>query len=151
MKQASQARAARSFSFPSGAVLLSLICAGILILSFLLPPEGLLGVETCSFHALTGLSCPGCGLTRAFVAISHARFYQAWFLHPFAFPLYGACVASLPAPIIPKALAIFWNPRIAKMGILLFAAGLLLFGSWRMVREFKAARTSRASTLSEAP
>ena len=31
----------------------------------------------CVFHEFTGLLCPGCGMTRAFIAISNGNFLQA--------------------------------------------------------------------------
>jgi hypothetical protein len=34
--------------------------------------------SVCQFRNLTGLDCPGCGLTRAFVCIAHGRFAEAW-------------------------------------------------------------------------
>jgi hypothetical protein len=31
----------------------------------------------CTFHQLTGLNCPGCGMTRAFYALLHGHFASA--------------------------------------------------------------------------
>ena len=31
----------------------------------------------CAFHQLTGLNCPGCGMTRAFYALLHGKFSAA--------------------------------------------------------------------------
>lgn len=35
------------------------------------------GPILCIFHALTGLECPGCGMTRAFHAIMHGHLQEA--------------------------------------------------------------------------
>ncbi len=36
----------------------------------------------CAFHNLTGLPCPGCGLTRSWVSMAHGHFAEAWMWHP---------------------------------------------------------------------
>lgn len=36
----------------------------------------------CPFYNLTGLPCPGCGLTRAFVCLGHGHWRDAWHWHP---------------------------------------------------------------------
>ena len=43
----------------------------------------------CLFHAATGLNCPGCGMTRALVAVFEGRLFDAWSLHPLSLPLIG--------------------------------------------------------------
>lgn len=44
----------------------------------------------CPFHWLTGLPCPGCGLTRSFVAIARGDWPGAISYHPFGPLLFGA-------------------------------------------------------------
>lgn len=46
------------------------------------PSEG--GLK-CTFKLLTGLDCPGCGSQRAFHAILHGRWAEAWGFNPFVF------------------------------------------------------------------
>lgn len=36
----------------------------------------------CTFHKLTGLNCPGCGMTRAVQATLHGRIGDAFLLNP---------------------------------------------------------------------
>ncbi|OGV60383.1 MAG: hypothetical protein A2X45_18585 [Lentisphaerae bacterium GWF2_50_93] len=39
----------------------------------------------CPFKSITGLDCPGCGLTRAFIAICHANFAEAFRLNALSY------------------------------------------------------------------
>ena len=39
----------------------------------------------CPVKAITGLDCPGCGITRMFVALFHGNIYQAFRYNPLVF------------------------------------------------------------------
>lgn len=39
-------------------------------------------VEVCTFHMATGLYCPGCGGTRAFLALFSGHVLKAFYYHP---------------------------------------------------------------------
>lgn len=55
-----------------------------------------IGLPMCGFAAMTGLPCPGCGLTRSTHAILRGDLAHAYHTQPFAFvvsPLLGAMVA----------------------------------------------------------
>ncbi len=41
----------------------------------------------CPFHSMTGLDCPGCGMTRALASLARCDFEGAAMYHPFVFPL----------------------------------------------------------------
>lgn len=59
------------FRYQTGA---GLLCAGLLYAYVLIP----LGLRLpCPFFRLTGLRCPGCGITDACLALLHGRFRQA--------------------------------------------------------------------------
>ena len=78
-----------------GFVLASL--STVLLLSVLVPLPGadgtLLHVPAfCPFYQLTGLPCPGCGLTRAFVYIGHGQWADSLRWHPLGLLLYAACI-----------------------------------------------------------
>ena len=51
---------------------------------FLWDPARRGGPPLCPVHALTGHSCPGCGLTRAAGAFLRGRWAEAFRLHPLA-------------------------------------------------------------------
>ncbi len=42
------------------------------------------GTVLCPFRRLTGLSCPGCGMTRACVSLAHGELRASLTMHPFA-------------------------------------------------------------------
>lgn len=53
----------------------------------------------CVFHSLTDLVCPGCGMTRACIALTHGQFADAWGYHPFSFLVVGLAIAAAFCPI----------------------------------------------------
>ena len=61
------------------------VTAGVLLLSFALPlPRGgsIAGMPSvCPFFNVTGVPCPGCGLTRSFVCFAHAHLSEAFRWH----------------------------------------------------------------------
>ncbi len=82
----------------------------------------------CPVRALIGMDCPGCGISRASIALTRGQFREAWDFHPFVYllvPLAGAYCIS------PKGTAALWGsiPRLAKT---LMISGLLLasLGRW---------------------
>ena len=60
-----------------------------------------MGIPLCWLKALTGLPCPGCGLTRSVTHISHLHFGDALLDHPFGFPVYLLSVALVVAFVWP--------------------------------------------------
>ena len=77
----------------AGAVCLLLL--GVFAASVLLPlPAASTGQiahlpSVCLFYTLTGLPCPGCGLTRSFVCISHGHLRDSLHWHPLGLVVYG--------------------------------------------------------------
>ncbi len=67
----------------------------MLALCAALPPDGA-GIPVCLFRAMTGLPCPGCGLTRALSSLIQGHAGAAFSYHPFAFvflPLFATLAA----------------------------------------------------------
>lgn len=119
-----------------GPRVLSITAAVALLLGLLLPSRGLYGIDVCVFHRTTGIPCPGCGMTRAFTALSHGHFAQAWALHPFVFPAYGIALVFLAAPLLVRCFPGLQEPEVLrKLGFLgtALATALLIFGVARML------------------
>lgn len=57
-------------------------------------------LDLCIIHRLTGLNCPGCGITRMVIALSKGEIYQAFRYNPLVF-------IELPIILILLALYIF--------------------------------------------
>ena len=80
-------------------------CA-VLIMSLLMRSEGPQSVylpgassplpNICSSRMIFGIDCPGCGMTRAFIAISHGQFQKAWNFNPASFLVYLLIIGQIP-------------------------------------------------------
>lgn len=57
-------------------------------------PSGM-GLPGCLFHRLTGLECPGCGMTRATHAALHGRIGEAFRFNPVGMVLFPAALLGL--------------------------------------------------------
>lgn len=55
---------------------------------------------TCIFKSVTGISCPSCGMTRAFFAILKFNFVGAFFLNILSIPLFLFIAISVIIMII---------------------------------------------------
>ena len=78
--------------------------------SFVLQPDGRHGLElpipvigstvpvpdTCLSRRVLGVSCPGCGLTRSFVALAHGNPASAFRFNPMGPVLFLICLAQVP-------------------------------------------------------
>ena len=74
--------------------MLAIAAAGGLCLSAALSPaDATGGPVVCPFRLATGLPCPGCGMTRAWVLMTHGRVADAIFANPFV-------LVTMPAAII---------------------------------------------------
>ncbi len=61
-----------------------------------LPGSSLPLPESCAAKQLFGINCPGCGLTRAFIAISDGQWTRAWRFNPASFVVYLFVVGQIP-------------------------------------------------------
>jgi hypothetical protein len=108
----------------------------VLIISAIFTPETLPKMSVCSFRVMTGRPCPGCGLTRGFCCISHARFGEAIYYNPFSFVFYAGTLFLLFWPFLA------WRfPKLKQWGrdtnLLMYAipgliVAMFFWGAYRM-------------------
>jgi Protein of unknown function (DUF2752) len=87
--------------------------------------------EVCSMRRFLGIECPGCGLTRSFVALAHGDLVLAWHMNP-AGPLFFAAIAyQLPyrayqLRLLSRGRELLVHPAFTTVVILLLAAACLV-------------------------
>jgi len=79
------------------------LCTGVLLVATLLDPTheavSWFGVEipvVCTFRRLTGIGCPGCGLTRSFAFMGHLQLVDAFRVNLLGPLLYLGVAAQVP-------------------------------------------------------
>lgn len=92
------------------------LCA--LWLWFPLPPEVKRALSVCHFHELTGLYCPGCGGTRAALALLRGEILNSLRYHPIV--LYG-CFTALPY-LVKNTLYLLTRGRVKPMAFRMWMA-----------------------------
>jgi hypothetical protein len=80
----------------------------------------------CTSRVLYGIECPGCGLTRAFIAISNGRFGRAWELNRASFFVYAFVLGQLPWHAIQLYRRKIGRPPLDWPGIYWMPIGLSL-------------------------
>jgi len=101
----------------------------IIVLSFFISPYLDTGVEICSMKLLTGIPCPGCGLTHSFCAISAGNFSDAFHFHLFGPFIYTAVLIF----IYVLFSEIFFDKKFPKLRRMFFSKsftytfGIILF------------------------
>ncbi len=84
----------------------------------------------CIFHLVTDVPCPGCGMTRACIALTHAHFTEAWRYHPFSFLI--VCLA-IGIAFFPLHLKNTWTGYTLKTRNLIVIFGIVFCLSlWMM-------------------
>lgn len=82
----------------------------------------------CPARLLTGHPCPGCGMTRASVALLRGDLAGAWRLHPFALLLVPVAAANALAPGATRKAWAALPPALRRgLGALLLLGA---FGLW---------------------
>lgn len=86
----------------------------------------------CVARSMMGLDCPGCGLTRCFISLSHGDFGRAWHFNPAGFLFYAVVAVQ-----VPFRLAQIWRIRTGRdifrspiFGWVIAAVGVSLVLQW---------------------
>ncbi len=102
----------------------------VLLLSILLPlPDAngrLLLPPICAFKNLTGIPCPGCGLTRSFVCLGHGHFADSVRYHPLGPILFLGFIGAATLMLIRIKRPHFLTQRRLDTPTLILAAFALL-------------------------
>lgn len=110
----------------------ALVAAGLVALAFAL---ALLDTPLCPTAFFFGVPCPGCGLTRATLALLHGDFAAALRFHPLApllAPLFAGAIAKVLIDYVraapPRPAPAWWTTRTATL--LASALLALTLGVW---------------------
>lgn len=116
-------------------VIAGLVMALVIARLLPLPQNGTIGgmPSLCPFRNITGLPCPGCGLTRSVVYSAHGQWQQAIAYHPFG-PLFlvGAGIALIPAVISLRRPFNLYQTRIASILLTMTAIAILILWAVRL-------------------
>jgi len=114
----------------------------IILLSVLMSTDGKQAVflpgftsplpDSCSSRRLLGIDCPGCGLTRAFICISHGQLSEAWRFNRASFVIYLFVAIQIPWNAIQ-----LWRIRNSKLPLhwpfiywIPMAVAVILLANW---------------------
>ncbi len=95
-------------------------------------PGGLPWLPGCLFHELTGLSCPGCGMTRAVHATLHGRLGEAFRFNPVGMVLLPVVAVGVAIEILSWVLGkpLPFRLRVGVAGAWILAC--VVVGFWIM-------------------
>jgi len=83
----------------NGASVMAAVTGGAFVVSAILPHGKVDGLKLCPWYHLSGYPCPFCGMTRAFVAITHFDIKSAIDFNPGSPLIYAAFAYILWASI----------------------------------------------------
>ena len=123
----------RLLQIAAWSILAVMLLAGVLYYALGIDAHDLLpGHHLCPVRAVTGVPCPGCGMTRAMLSMGQGHLGQAFRLNPFSFFVFLCIVVvALPKHLRKKMHALHHGRFI---WVLLVC--VLVFGSYRLYMAF---------------
>ncbi len=134
--------------FLKNRIIILLGTLGVWVCSYLYAPYVHSGPTLCLSSGILGMPCPACGLTRAFCALTHGKFHEAFGWNALCVPL---GILFLAAPLVSlfeiatRRPSRFYNPlfsmRVAyafgfTVGIYHIGRVLFWFHAGTLAREF---------------
>jgi hypothetical protein len=107
--------------------LLAVLAAG-LISAFCGVAPGDIHLLPCPFHFITGIKCPGCGMTHACIALGRGDIETAWNYNPFSVVLILLAAGVAVAPHRMRRWWL-WLPHRARTACS-WSMLVLVFGFW---------------------
>lgn len=108
-----------------------------LLILFLLSKVFGISLLKCVFHEVTGLHCPGCGITRMINSMLKLDFYQAFRYNPFMFVLFPFIIIygiiKLCELMFDKNIL---NKKIESIILIIVLILLIIFGILRNIDLF---------------
>ncbi len=130
----------RSRPRPAASEWIALGGVGAALGAFVLSPVGIEdGPVVCPFRLLTGLPCPGCGLTRSWVYLAHGHWGDALVANPFGVVLVALLLALAVAIVAARARMRpppDLNRLVRRPWVQLILGGWLAFASVRLLLAF---------------
>lgn len=104
---------------------------GLLLAAAYVLGANFLGVSSCPMALLTGLPCPGCGMTRAALLFLQGHWKAAWQMHPFFYIVFVLAVLAFIQRYLMgrKILA-------ARQEVIAVAVLAMVFYAYRMATVF---------------
>ncbi len=126
---------------PSVGLVAGLAASGIATAALLSPARVDQGPVLCPFRRLTGLPCPGCGLTRSWVDLMHGHVVDAMAVHPFGavtLALAGVLVVAVGTAVVrrtplPTYAEVFARSRGRRRLLAAIVVAWLAFAAGRLV------------------